>query len=462
MTASAVCVLFCCFLVVAKADARAACLSAQVGPLLPDNAKGVRTKWRFTSGNDARHSIQPDLVGLPLPQWMHALELAGANLAELNLDPREKLAPSDEVSQSQIDSYVAALGEPRDSWNPGQEQIVSLFESSLIPNYAYTIQFRDKVLLAFLLRLEALKKAGAIAGSLKFILHQRQWFRPGKSVRLQALRNNRVNDFAADMAGFIELARQNCVDHWIAGIRLGENFNQDMSLYLPILVDIARQVNQKTGGWLKTRLFVANGGGMGAQFDDIDRVSSDSGKPFDFFESIAQETGSFAFGYKWMQLARRDQKFITRIMGQSRCFKGKSCDTRSVADWQFYLEHSLGLGDLKKLIGANRTSDPWHANVVFVGDSSDALTNMVSESGGELAAEPELRALYRLWPQSGTPGWSGRIFMNGFTESSTSPRLRDDLKADIGMSLYFVDPAGKIIPLRKSMAYWNSWPDPPQ
>lgn len=462
MAASAVCLPICYNLVVTKAHAGAACDFVQVSPLLPDNVRGVRTKWQFTSGNDARHSIQPDLGGLPPLQWMKALESAGANLAELNLDPRGKLASSDAASQSQIDSYVAALAEPRASWNPSQEQLAGLFENELIPNYAYTVQFRDNVLLAFLMRLENLKKAGAISGSLKFILHQRQWFRPGKSARAQALRNVRVNEFAADMAEFIELARQNCVDHWIAGIRLGENFNQGMSLYLPILVDIARQVNQKTGGWLKTRLFVANGGGMGAQFDDIDQVTSVSGKPFNFFDLIAQETGSFAFGYKWMQFTGRDQRFIRRIMANSDCSSGKRCDAQSVADWQFYLDHSLGLGDLKKFIDANRASDSRHANVVFAGDSSDSLTLMISKSGGKLTAKPELRALYELWPGSGTPGWSGRIFMNGFTEADTSPQLQDGLKTDIGMSLYFVDPAGKLSPLRESMAFWNSWPEPPQ
>jgi hypothetical protein len=104
---------------------------------------------------------------------------------------------------------------------------------------------------------------------------------------------------------------------------------------------------------------------------------------------------------------------------------------------------------------------PAHANVVFVGDSSDALTLMVHPGrDGGLADAPQLAALRGLWPRAA--GWRGKLFMNGFVTGVTTPRLQDGARADIGMALYFGDGSGGLTPLPDSLALFRSWPARPE
>lgn len=441
--------------------ASAKCTSVPAKLLLPDDTRGIRTKWRFRAGVDARGSFQPNLFGLSLEQWMQELEKSSVNLAELNLDPREKTAPADQVPSAQMETYIAAIDKPDAKLTNTEATARRQVEDEIVPNYRYTPEFRDRVLLRFLERLEKLRQEGKIKGSVKFILHQRQWFRPGNSPRAEALRERRVKDFTADMSNFINLARKNCVDHWIAGIRLGESYNRNVPQYLGVLLALADDINRATDGWLMKHLFVANGPGMGAQYRGFKNAFAPNGRYADFFARMSKRTGSFAFGYKWMQFEGNDERHIAKIMDNAQCKAGKDCDVKSEADWTFYLGQRLGFQELKQVINANHKAYPNHANVLFVGDSADAVVLMAAPAKNKLEPDPELEALYDLWPDAGTPGWSGRLFMNGFADAKTYPNHASESDQDFGAALMYVTKSGKVVPSPWSKKIWSSWPNPP-
>ena len=264
----------------------------------------------------------------------------------------------------------------------------------------------------------------------------------------------RVDDFATDMGDFINAARAEGLDGWIAGVRLGENADPDMTEYLPALLDMAHGINARTGGWLRDRLFLANGGDMGASFTGIADPSAQAG---DFFAAMSKEAGAFAFGYKWMELEGHEGR-ITALMDASPCDPVRACDPRSAADWTTYLGDTLGFDELAAVIATWHPRYPATANVVFVGDSSNSLTLMVKPGKAGLADAPPLAALRQLWP--GGPGWRGKVFMNGFLRADTAPRLQDGATADIGMGLYFGDGKGGLQPLPCSLALFRAWPAP--
>ena len=436
-----------------------ACNAPVSPPLAVAQLKGVRTKW-LSVAPDRRNSIEPDLAHLPLLAWMKDLERVGVNLAEINLEPARRLARRPALSPAQLKETLAAIYTPRGARSPAQRERVSAFENEIAPHWQYTAEERDAVQLDFLRRVNALYRKGEILGTPRFIIHQRLWFRPGDSIRLERNRARRTVEFARDMAGLITLADQHCLGGWIAGIRLGENSNNDMNELPPLIVNLARAVNARTGGWLKTHLFVVNGGGWGAEYRGIDRVRGSDGKPYPFFRDIAAETGAFTFGYKFMQFHRT----APGIMGHMRiahCARQRFCNPDSVADWREYLGRILGFDDLIAYLKANRRSYPAFANVVFVGDISDAATELVrAEADGPLEDRPAMTALRNLFAAAGPVATSGKIFMNGFnTEANLRPlNYRDGGRVDVGRALYFVGKSGRARLLPQSLRLWKDWP----
>ena len=384
-------------------------------------------------------------MGLPLAVWAGGLEDAGVNLIDLNLEPREKLQTA---GMSELGSaYIDAIANDPDRRTQDQERVVSEFDDQRVPLFQYSVEERNAILLRFLRRLEDLRQSGQIKGNFKVLLHQRQWFRPGEASNAVEARSRRVADFSTDMADFVNEARAQCLDSWIEGVRLGENFNTDMNEYLSVLTGIARGINERSGGWLASHLFIANGGGMGAEYHDIDRHQA-------FFADMSRETGAFAFGYKWMQFTDRDHKFIARNIGESTCGE-RACSAKSVADWKTFLGDQLGFYDLEKLIEQNHASYPNHANVVFVGDGSDSVTLMVDRTKGGLGYAAQMKALREMWPRE--DGWRGKVFMNAYMDLHTLPPDRR-ARPDTGMSLLLSNDRGSAEPMSRSTEIWRDWP----
>jgi hypothetical protein len=232
-----------------------------------------------------------------------------------------------------------------------------------------------------------------------------------------------------------------------------------MNELLPLIVELAADINARTNGWLRTHLFVVNGGGMGAQYNGIGRVVGADGQPYPFFARIAAETGGFAFAYKWMQFPDRVASGIQGHFRASYCGPGHGCDPNSVADWETYLGQTLGFNELIPFITANHQQYPADANVVFVGDSSDAVTQMVMVApDGRLIDRPSLSAVRALFDKGGRPAFGGKIFMNGYATPNTMPPNWTGGSPDIGRDLYFVDDSGVAHLLPQSERIWARWP----
>lgn len=452
-----------CGIAAPQVTAAPACTAPVGPPLAADKIKGIRTKW-LSLRPDARNSIEPDLAHLPLNVWMKDLEAVGVNLAEINLEPQRKLAPRPHLSPEALKQTLDAIYTPQNRRSAEQSERVLAFENDIAPHWDYTRQQRDDIQLDFLRRLEALRRKGEIAGTARFIIHQRLWFRQGDRPRQVFMRQQRTQELAQDMATFIRRADAECLGHWIAGIRLGENSNTDMNELLPVIVNIARAVNAQTGGWLKSHLYVANGGGWGANYRGIAHVVGPDGRPFPFFPAIAAETGAFTFGYKFMQF-HRTAPGIKGHMAIATCAPSRYCNVGSVVDWREYLGRILGFDELVSYLKANRREYPADANVVFVGAADDAVTEMMQLGpGSRLSDGPAMAALRRLFIDAGQVATSGKLFMNGY---NTAANWRRPVEfsggggpVDVGRALYFVDDAGKARLLPESYRTWKDWPRP--
>ena len=427
----------------------ATCQSEAQPTVQADQLAGVKTKWRFSRGNEARQSIEPDLEGLSPAQWMTALESEGVNLAELNVEPRELLSETSAAPDAEVKAYLKDYALSRKDRTPDQDAAVERFGQDVVAREDYTPAQRGEVLIDFLSKMQEAKEAGSIKGSVRFILHQRIWFRPGDKPRRVRMRERRIIAFATDMAEVINLAREKCLDHWIAGIRVGENGNPDMSSYLPVLPRLAKGVNDRTDGWLRKHFFLANGGGMGAEYAGISDVASS------FFEQISKESGGFAFGYKLMQHRSRELRYIPDIMATSQCASNRQCDINSSGDWSYYIGQSLGFNELTATIRKYHASYPTVANVVFVGDSADAAVQL-TDADPKLGIEdrPAFTALKGLWPHEA--GWRGRVFMNGFISRSDIPP-HEDGNPDSGIALFLSEDIAN--PMAGSIRIWKNWPD---
>ena len=420
------------------APALAESCAAQSGPAIgdPDAIDGVRTKWK-TLRRDKRNTIQPDLAGLTVEQWVKSLQSIGANMLEINLEARRLLAAKPDVGDEVWKRYI-----DHTLRGGAAESDVAGIEATTIAKNRFTVAQRNAVLLSFLQELEDLRLEGAIDQTFTFLIHQRQWFN-GKGKKGERRRTDRAPLFVTDMSEFINSARERCLDHWLAGVRLGEHAVTEMSVLMPLAEELARGINGKTDGWLKSKLFLLNGGGWGVEYTDFDLDFKS------FFQSISKQTGAFAIGYKFMQFnGRRGLGYIKQRMQRATCGKDK-CDRTSVEDWIAYLD-DLGFARLRTIIDEYKDAFPCHANVMFVGDSSDAVATIFEDGNS-----PEIEAIRKLLPDG--PGWQGKLFMNAFTDTMDTRSKRARGKGtDVGWALFFVrDGKPELQP--KAAELWRQW-----
>lgn len=532
---------------VAESPTTFAC-NAKEFQLLDFNAlRGVRTRWEtLLSAPDDRFTLQPNLGGRYLGVWMRSLEVenVNANMGELNLDPsRLLLSAGSELADTDCANVDANKATCPSEWKAYK---VALYNTNLqtsdvykkvrgkVSRYEYTSAQRNNLLIDFLDHMENYKKRCRFKGTIQFLVHQRLWLRDpsfktplGKyfyphdqqgvliKKSFDKMRSTDVESFANDMSDFINLAKDHKnskgvrepLDHWLAGVRLGENSNKDMQDFLPLLVNLATKINQKTIsneypiGWLTQRMFLANGGGWGSYYRNIESVKDGQGKQYAFFKNMAAQTAAFSFGYKWMDNdVEHSLKSISLSMLLASCFAEPATATtpvqevlklsdqgenmpnynnscvksvmnpansiefdQSVEKWKTFLGDAHGFRALRRFVNAGTKAFPKHANVIFVGDSSDALgSNMVSLNTlvGEqevLADQPALRALREMFNYAhdeAKTGWSGKLFM------LSSNTVGDDPKtlADEGRALYRVSaPNVPAILQTKSLNYWSNW-----
>jgi hypothetical protein len=467
------------------------CPAPNAVPIMPDSVHGVVTRIQINPkvGNSIALTVQPTLDDLDLVSWTRRQEEAGVNIAEMQLQPADKLPAAPTIAAGDWQAYIDAALIPSSQRSAAQQDAYKSVRSQITAKNGVknvTADQEEQVLLALLSRLEALKTSGKICGNIQFIVIERRWFpttggRPNGRALDKRLDSETV--YAQTMASFVNKANAAGLGHWLAGILFAEHTNTDMSQMLPITVDLADRINELTQGWLRSHLMIGAGGGFGNQFNGIDsavcpadagrgnssyRFACEPGQPFDFFPLIAKQTGSFAFGYKMFN-------WKTAPTPRSYCEAyRKGCDPKAmtVADWTEYLSdgrQGLGFGDLAAFVNKNAAAYPRAANVIFIGNGADSIFRMVKvdsdSTGSHLIPLPQLTALTGLFQKAAQKGggWSGRIFMDAYGDQDRV--LGEAGAVDNGGYLFFVDHSpsdftgsGKVSANLESQAFWRAWP----
>jgi hypothetical protein len=366
----------------------------------PDTFHGLRTKWeRYFegSGGETRASISPEMRGLNHARWGQAIERIGANGCSLNVEARNNL--------------LASAKYPLTDLTPQQ-----ISEGQFTPDQRNSAQMR------FLLGLEDAREAGLILGSFRFSLHQR--FYPNKDAAKE-------QQFVDDHVGFIKCAKAMQLDHWIRGIRLGENGISENDLWY--MMDLTKRwataINADTGNWLKTHGMEMHGGGFGIHFNGINTRSNAS----TFFQAMSQQTGYFTWCFKF---------FYDGNFGDAMTDAG--LNQNNAADIKTFLRTACGFANLETFIAAYRNTYPMHANCIFVGDSGDAMRGI---------SNVEHQALTQLFNEAGE-GFRGIMAVNGFSWEDENNQ-GNQFKA-----IYKVTPTGSD-PLLNPASYarWSAWPN---
>jgi len=478
------------------ANAHLACPASNSQPLAPNDMHGVVTRFQINPkvGSSLTYTVQPTLEDQDLESWMRRLEEAGVNIAQLFLQPADKLSTREVIDHDTWAAYVDAALIPshdrteaqRDLYKNVRERIASKNGVTII-----TAEQEQQILLAFLDRLEALKKDGKICGNIQFMMVERRWFptaadRSGMQLTGKRLSSEAV--YARTMADFVNQAVAKGLGHWLAGMLVAEHTNTDMGQVLPIAIDLAVRINGLTDGWLHTHLMAVAGGGFGNQFNGIDAVTCpvgadrpdsgyqftcEPGQPLDFFGLIAKQAGTFAFAYKQF-----NWKSAPAPAAYCRAYI-HDCDPRNLttANWiAYFSDSSLGLGfsDLVAFIGKNAKAYPALANVIFVGNSADSIFRMLDvvpgPSGDELVPNAQFNALATLFQKASHQGggWTGRMFMDAYGDQD---RISDEAHKSIdnGSYLFFVDHSphdftgtGAVRANPQTQAFWRSWPQVPK
>lgn len=360
----------------------------------PDDFHGPRTKWAIYPTIDiknSRHTIPPYTGALSVSEFMNYLEKVGANAATMNLENRSSIASNPKHAIYELDSLQIAKAE-------------------------YNVEQRNVLLTDFLVEVRNAVDRGEINGNIRFHIHQRLY--PRKNAAKES-------EFIKDFSDFINLAKFRGVDQFIAGIRLGEHGTDGSKYLLQFSLKVCEAINKNTDGWLKEKGgFEMSGDGYGRDFGTIGEhgVTSDN-----FFEEISKHTGYFTFCYKAFDVGN-----LIQDAGLSKT---------SVSVWENFLLNNLGHQSLIDFIKKYRDAYPNHANVIFIGDSGDAM---------KLIKDVEYTANTNIYGQLGA-GFTGITCING---------IRRPDKGTADDYLYFFDAEGHNPPIEKpqSIKRWKCWP----
>jgi hypothetical protein len=476
------------------AGAALSCPARNPQPIMPDSVHGIVTRVQINPkmAQSMAFSVHPALQDQDLATWMRQMEEADVNMAQVLLAPSDRLSADQKISPADWQAYTDAALLPFYERTQAQQAAYKSIRDRITGKNGVkdvTPSQQNQILLAFLQRLEALKTEGKICGNVQFIVVLRRWFLTAPDPTNRRAMDKRLSSetvYAQTMAGFLNAAAENHLGHWLAGIMFTEYTNTDMNQALPITLDLATRINGLTGNWLRSHLMIATGGGMGDQFNGIDKVTCPTnadrpeggyqftcrpGRPLDFFDLISKQTGAFAFGYKLFN-------WTTTPTPLSYCnARRQGCEMKNLtaADWTDYLsdgKDGLGFSDLASFVNRNAAAYPQAANVIFVGNGADSMQRMVEvtpdPSGPRLTPGPQLIALSTLF-QNGAQkggGWSGRLFMDAYGDQD---RLADNVTAtDNGAYIFYVDRSpsqfagtGKVTKNTQSEAYWRAWPKLP-
>ena len=363
----------------------------------PDDFHGVRTKWlidpQYPISGQSRHSIIPQLSDLEVAEFMRHLESTGANSITLNLEARNGM----KHTEPKHDTY---------SLTPLQ-----------INSFEYTAGQRNILLTDFLLEVQRAIHNKEILGTIKFHIHQRLYPNENKG---------KEDEFITDFSNFINLAKARGVDQLIAGIRLGEHGTNGREYLLNLAIRTAKEINENTEGWLKERGGLEwSGDAYGRLFKNIHSQSNSAS----FFEEIQKHTGYFAFCFK--------------AFGLKADLNDLGYDQDKIEDWYTYFNDDLGFKHLKQYIDTYKQAYPLHANVIYIGDSGDALKQV---------SDNEYEVTTTLFQEAGV-GFQGIIAVNGY-------RRPDKTEEDNYLYLYdALENKRPPVLKEQSLFRWQNWPE---
>jgi hypothetical protein len=510
----------CLFFLFASGAARAAATQ----PPSPAAIAGVMTRWQTTSKTACAHTynddadetacprslmftITPNLAGLTLRDWVKTLASEGVNTGVIYVIPAYRLAATSSIDDATWKAYNQYLYLPPATLTDRQKQVI-LTVGEAISQREYTAAQRNYAILVFLTQLQA---AFPSATPMQFILDERIWFishlnANGKPIPLALSKVFSLEqDYSDDIAGIVNAAKQQGLDHWLSGARLSEYASKDWNLMGPVMVDLVTEINAKSSGWMKTHSFIGAGGGWGQDWEAVDAMQCPTTSgwqfaactgDFPFFQYMGAQVGYFAFGDKFMEFGKPEAYLLngkdsgltyTYITGEIADFCQKNTrkyvcadpTTPSVKDWEAFLEDDkdgLGFSDLIHFMRINAKDNPQLANVIFEGDNSDSIATMtlpVSVNGatalGNLFNAAAQGGYQDVEQNSVTKGlhlgsWSGRIFLDGFDDTSSIPR--PSFYGDAGYSMFDTDykdfmfaPATvQIIRRSDTIDNWRHWP----
>jgi hypothetical protein len=204
---------------------------------------------------------------------------------------------------------------------------------------------------------------------------------------------------------------------------IGEHEKADPNNYLQLALDIADNINYRTGNWLKNgKALTLHGGQFGADFSGIKSAIDNK----NFFSQMRGKVSNFSFAFKYFDA--------------NNALVPSSGDLSDVNVWENYLNNDLGLQELKLAVDENISAYPNHAHVIFVGDASDGLFTIKQKSYGETLID----ALQSIFAAN---GWQGFIFGQPFD-------YRDLTETDKrGMWNY----QGGVFSPQTPLDWWQDW-----
>lgn len=191
------------------------------------------------------------------------------------------------------------------------------------------------------------------ARGIKVLLFARMWL------------SNRTNDdvfalFDTYLSTLSE-ADRNKVD----GIALTEIHLDKMSTLKTRAKWIPPKFENAYPDWLKQRMFLIPGLDNGFRFTDVNQQDS-------FHQDMSTLVGEFAFVVKSMKLKDKDDKDKL----YSDFAKHVEWNGRDVSEREAYMNEEMGLAELVEYQETASAQYPKMANIVYWGDSGDAMTNV--------------------------------------------------------------------------------------
>jgi hypothetical protein len=382
--------------------------------------------------------------------------------AARNASVEERAAAEREVAQR----VVSNLGANATSIDvsPFKKVWKSLYEEGQCPNpetTALTQQCRDRIrswknnqyrqIARFI---DNVIESGAVPPDFKFYLHSRV---------------NGRGEFIGDMVKAIAAVDAAGRDANLAGVMIGEHDRWEhpggSDGYLQLTLNIAREINSRTSGWLREqgRGVTVHGGGFGVDFNGIGAAIN----TLDFFEKIQAETQFFAFTFKYF-LGEGNNPYVTPEPISSGADEQQR--EAKIQEWMAFFRDAddadgdavdgVNLDGLRGTLRGSRVRDAHlapYTNVVFVGDSADGLfavhtrANGSDDPDGPIINEAMIRVFEHYQEVDAADGITDtwRSFMFG------QPLDHRDLDESVKRGIWGGSPR---VPQRPC-SWWEEWSD---